>query len=60
MVSEIHQPVGRMGTNICIREQRTSSSLIKGKMFNVHRKVQRLPKFRVEKIRISSNAEVPK
>lgn len=54
-----HQPVGCTYTNGCLREQTTSFLLRKEKMFNVYRKVQRLPRRRGEEIRTSLMRKFP-
>lgn len=60
VASENHQLAGCMFIHVCMREHRTLSSLIKGKMFNVYGKGWRLPVGRMGANQNESNAEVPK
>lgn len=60
LASENHQLAGCVFIHVCMREHRTLSSLIKGKMFNVYGKGWRFPVGRMEANQNEPNAEVPK
>lgn len=57
--SENQQLAGCMCIQVCIREQRTSSSPIERKMFHIYRRGQKLCMYRMEKIRMSLMQKFP-